>query len=67
MTQKSPCKAPMHRSLCPQQIEDVLAIAQGPVIDMHANARALCSHRPNLTDAQFVLSSSGLVVRLMDF
>lgn len=49
--------------LPPRGVEDVLQIAQGPVIDTHANAHALCSHRRNLTDAQLdALAASGGVV-----
>lgn len=38
--------------LSPAGVEDVLAISQSPVIASHANARAVCDHRRNLTDAQ---------------
>lgn len=32
---------------------DVMALAKMPVIASHSNARALCGHKRNLTDAQF--------------
>lgn len=42
---------------------DVLAIAEKPVLVSHANARALCDHRRNLTDAQLrALGAAGGVV-----
>jgi membrane dipeptidase len=49
--------------LPPRGVEDVLGTAQGPVIDTHANAHALCGHRRNLTDAQLdALAATGGVV-----
>ena len=49
--------------LSPRGVEDVLQVAQGPVIDSHANAQALCGHRRNLSDAQLdALAASGGVV-----
>jgi membrane dipeptidase len=49
--------------LAPNGVKDVLQIAQGPVIDSHANAYTLCSYRRNLTDAQLdaVAAKGGLV------
>lgn len=38
--------------LSPAGVEDVLQVSQSPVIASHANARAVCDHRRNLTDAQ---------------
>jgi membrane dipeptidase len=38
--------------LAPAGVEDVLRISQAPIIASHANARAVCDHRRNLTDAQ---------------
>ncbi len=38
--------------LSPAGVEDVLTISQAPIIASHANARAVCDHRRNLTDAQ---------------
>jgi len=38
--------------LAPAGVEDVLKISQAPIIASHANARTLCDHRRNLTDAQ---------------
>lgn len=42
---------------------DVLDFARGPVIASHANARALCPHRRNLTDEQVsaLAATGGLV------
>ncbi len=49
--------------LPPQGVDDVLRAAQGPVIDSHANAYALCRHRRNLTDLQLdALAANGGVV-----
>ncbi len=49
--------------LAPRGVEDVLAISAAPIIDSHANAQSLCSHRRNLTDAQLeaVARSGGVV------
>jgi membrane dipeptidase len=49
--------------LPPQGVDDVLQATQGPIIDSHANAHALCSHRRNLTDAQLdaVAANGGVV------
>jgi membrane dipeptidase len=49
--------------LSPRGVDDVLQVAEGPVIDSHANAHALCSHRRNLNDAQLdALAKAGGVV-----
>jgi len=49
--------------LAPAGVEDVLRLADGPVIDTHANAFSLCQHPRNLTDAQLdsVADSGGVV------
>jgi membrane dipeptidase len=42
---------------------DVMALARGPVVASHSNARALCAHKRNLTDDQFrALVQNGGVV-----
>lgn len=38
--------------LSPAGVADVLAVSQQPIIASHSNARALCDHPRNLTDAQ---------------
>jgi len=38
--------------LSPAGVTDVLAVSQQPIIASHSNARALCDHPRNLTDAQ---------------
>jgi membrane dipeptidase len=49
--------------LSPQGVADVAAISEAPFVDSHANARALCDHPRNLTDAQLeALAASGGVV-----
>ena len=49
--------------LAPRGIEDVLALAHGPVIDTHADCFALWPHRRNLTDAQLeAIAKTGGVV-----
>jgi membrane dipeptidase len=49
--------------LAPRGVDDVLEIVDGPIIDSHANAHALCAHRRNLTDAQLdALAATGGVV-----
>ena len=49
--------------LPPQGVDDVLQVAQGPVVDSHANASTLCGHRRNLSDAQLdaVAATGGVV------
>ncbi|HOG45084.1 MAG TPA: dipeptidase [Anaerolineae bacterium] len=49
--------------LAPAGVRDVLAMSELPVIDSHANARALCDHRRNLTDQQLegVAKTGGVV------
>lgn len=49
--------------LAPAGLEDLLRISQQPVIASHSNARALCDHARNLTDAQIeaIVSRGGLV------
>ncbi len=49
--------------LAPAGLEDVLRVSQQPVIASHSNARALCDHPRNLTDAQVeaIASRGGLV------
>lgn len=49
--------------LAPAGLEDVLRVSQQPVIASHSNARALCDHPRNLTDAQIeaIASRGGLV------
>lgn len=47
----------------PELFEDVMGMAKNPVVATHSNARALCRHPRNLTDAQFIKirDSGGLV------
>ncbi|MFN3981271.1 MAG: dipeptidase, partial [Caldilinea sp.] len=40
-------------------VADVLAVSQQPIIASHSNARALCDHRRNLTDAQLEAIAAG--------
>ena len=49
--------------LAPAGVEDVLKISQSPIIASHANARAVCDHRRNLTDAQLekIAKNGGVV------
>lgn len=49
--------------LAPAGVRDVLKLSEAPVIASHANARALCDHRRNLTDEQLegIAASGGLV------
>ena len=49
--------------LAPAGVREVLAMSERPVIDSHANARALCDHRRNLTDQQLeAIAKTGGVV-----
>lgn len=49
--------------LAPAGVREVLAMSELPVIDSHANARALCDHPRNLTDEQLegVARTGGVV------
>lgn len=49
--------------LAPAGVHDVLELSEAPVVASHANARALCDHRRNLTDEQLegIAASGGLV------
>lgn len=49
--------------LAPAGLEDVLRVSQQPIIASHSNARALCDHPRNLTDAQIeaIAARGGLV------
>lgn len=49
--------------LAPAGVRDVLELSEAPVVASHANARALCDHRRNLTDEQLegIAASGGLV------
>lgn len=49
--------------LAPAGVRDVLALSEAPVVASHANARALCDHPRNLSDAQLegIAASGGLV------
>ncbi|MBK8020649.1 MAG: membrane dipeptidase [Chloroflexi bacterium] len=47
---------------------DVMKLARGPIIASHSNARAVCEHPRNLTDAQIrALAESGGVIGLNFF
>lgn len=49
--------------LAPAGVEDVFEVYDGPVVCSHGNARAICDHRRNLTDAQLEqLAASGGVI-----
>jgi len=49
--------------LAPAGVRDVLALSETPVINSHANARALCDHPRNLSDEQLeALAAKGGVV-----
>ena len=49
--------------LSPAGVRDVLALCEGPVVDSHANAQALCGHARNLSDEQLdALAAKGGVV-----
>ena len=45
--------------LAPAGLEDVLRVSQRPVIASHSNARALCDHERNLSDAQIEAIARG--------
>jgi membrane dipeptidase len=45
--------------LSPKGVQDVLETSSQPVIASHANARALCDHRRNLTDEQMRAIAAG--------
>ncbi len=45
--------------LSPAGVADVLAVSQQPIIASHSNARALCDHPRNLTDAQMEAIAAG--------
>jgi membrane dipeptidase len=49
--------------LAPESVRDVLAITSAPVVNTHANARALCDHPRNITDDQMraIVATGGLV------
>ena len=49
--------------LSPAGVEDVLKVAQGPVVASHSNARALLDHRRNLTDdqARAIAATGGVI------
>lgn len=49
--------------LSPAGVKDVFEVYEGPVVASHANARAICAHRRNLSDSQIeqVAASGGLV------
>jgi len=49
--------------LAPAGVRDVLEVSQAPIIDSHANARALCDHERNLTDEQIeAIAGNGGVI-----
>ncbi len=49
--------------LSPAGVADVLAVSQRPIIASHSNARALCDHPRNLTDAQMeAIAAQGGVI-----
>jgi membrane dipeptidase len=49
--------------LAPAGVRDVLELSEAPVVASHANARALCDNRRNLTDVQLagLAATGGLV------
>lgn len=49
--------------LCDQALEELLAVAQRPVVASHSNSRVVLNHRRNLTDVQAerIAATGGLV------
>jgi membrane dipeptidase len=49
--------------LHPQGVDDVLALTTAPVVNTHANAKALCDHPRNISDAHMkaIVATGGLV------
>lgn len=49
--------------LAPRGLEDVLAVSRQPIIASHSNARSLCDHVRNLTNAQIaaIVQGGGLI------
>jgi len=49
--------------LCDQALDELLAVAQRPVVASHSNSRAVLDHRRNLSDAQAerIAATGGLV------
>lgn len=49
--------------LCDQALDELLALAERPVVASHSNSRSVCDHRRNLSDAQAerIASTGGLI------
>ena len=49
--------------LCDQALDELLAVAQRPIVASHSNAKAVCDHRRNLSDSQLerIAANGGLV------
>jgi membrane dipeptidase len=49
--------------LAPEGVKDVLELSTAPVVNTHANARALCDHPRNITDDQIraIVATGGIV------